>query len=128
MLNLGHDWLNLSIPTASLWSIGSSLVCSRLPTKRLQTMYKGLVITESLTVRGSFVGKDVPSRSSEFAHPDITISLTILAYRYGGLRRDMFEQMLDTLIREMYNRAGRDYAVRAHVQALGRAPRRASAR
>lgn len=31
-----------------------------------------------------FVGKDVPSRSSEFAHPDIIIGLTVLAYRYEG--------------------------------------------
>ena len=28
-----------------------------------------------------FEGKDVPSKSSEFAHPDVTIGLTILAYR-----------------------------------------------
>ena len=28
-----------------------------------------------------FVGKDVPSRASEFAHPDIIIGLTVLAYR-----------------------------------------------
>jgi hypothetical protein len=34
-----------------------------------------------------FVGKDVPSRSSEFAHPDALIGLTILAYRYEGMRR-----------------------------------------
>ena len=34
-----------------------------------------------------FVGKDVPSRSSEFAHPDVVIGLTILAYRYEGLRK-----------------------------------------
>ena len=33
-----------------------------------------------------FVGKDVPSRSSEFAHPDVIIGLTALAYRYEGLR------------------------------------------
>ena len=39
-----------------------------------------------------FVGKDVPSRASEFAHPDIIIGLTILAYRYEGLRRPDFEQ------------------------------------
>ena len=32
-----------------------------------------------------FVGKDVPSRNSEFAHPEVLIGLTILAYRYEGL-------------------------------------------
>lgn len=28
-----------------------------------------------------FVGKDVPSKSSEFAHPDVIIGLTVLAFR-----------------------------------------------
>ena len=28
-----------------------------------------------------FEGKDVPSRASEFAHPDVIIGLSILAYR-----------------------------------------------
>jgi hypothetical protein len=34
-----------------------------------------------------FVGKDAPSATSEFAHPDATIGLTVLAFRYDGLRR-----------------------------------------
>lgn len=29
-----------------------------------------------------FVGKDVPSHRSEFSHPDVVISLTLLGYRY----------------------------------------------
>ena len=33
-----------------------------------------------------FVGKDVPSRASEFAHPDVLIGLTVLAYRFDGMR------------------------------------------
>ena len=33
-----------------------------------------------------FEAKDVPSRSSEFASPEILIGLSILAYRYCGLR------------------------------------------
>jgi hypothetical protein len=31
-----------------------------------------------------FIGKDLPSEASEFAHPDIVIGLTIMAYRYEG--------------------------------------------
>ena len=31
-----------------------------------------------------FVGKDVPSAASEFAHPDVTIGASVLAYRYSG--------------------------------------------
>ncbi len=34
--------------------------------------------------RGSFP-QDVPSRSSEFAHPDVAIGLTTLAYRYEAM-------------------------------------------
>ena len=39
-----------------------------------------------------FVGKDRPSKSSQFAHQDILIGLTYLAYSYEGLRvRDLRE-------------------------------------
>ena len=41
-----------------------------------------------------FVGKDVPSRSSEFAHPDVIIGLTILAYRYSGMRYSDFDAVI----------------------------------
>lgn len=44
-----------------------------------------------------FVGKDVPSRSSEFAHPDVIIGLTILAYRYEGLRWSDFEDIISNI-------------------------------
>jgi hypothetical protein len=33
-----------------------------------------------------FVAKDTPSATNEFSHPDIRIGLTVLAYRYSGLR------------------------------------------
>ena len=33
-----------------------------------------------------FIAKDVPSYAAEFAHPDVLIGLTILAYRYEGMR------------------------------------------
>ena len=44
-----------------------------------------------------FVGKDRPSRASEFSHPDVLIGLSILAYRYEGLRRVDFERVLRQL-------------------------------
>ena len=46
-----------------------------------------------------FVGKDVPSRASEFSQPDVVIGLTILAYRYEGLRVTDFAIVL-RLLRE----------------------------
>jgi hypothetical protein len=44
-----------------------------------------------------FIGKDIPSRASQFSHPDIVIGLTIMAYRYEGLRFTDFENCLLTL-------------------------------
>lgn len=41
-----------------------------------------------------FVGKDTPSRSSEFANPEVLIGLTSLAYYYNGLRpRDVLDML-----------------------------------
>ena len=45
-----------------------------------------------------FIGKDIPSRASQFSHPDIVIGLTILAYRYEGLRFTDFESCILELI------------------------------
>ena len=44
-----------------------------------------------------FVGKDAPSAASEFAHPDVTLGLTILAYRYEGLRLEHIKDILRSL-------------------------------
>ena len=44
-----------------------------------------------------FVGKDVPSRSSEFAHPDVLIGSSIMAFRYNGLRRSDLFNVLNVL-------------------------------
>ncbi|CAE7945046.1 unnamed protein product [Symbiodinium sp. KB8] len=41
-----------------------------------------------------FIGKDCPSTASEFAHPDVAIGLTLLAYRYEGLRKQDFLLLL----------------------------------
>jgi hypothetical protein len=53
-----------------------------------------------------FVGKDVPSRSSEFAHPDVIIGLTILAYRYSGFRFDDFQDLVDAMTAEFQHEIG----------------------
>ena len=53
-----------------------------------------------------FVGKDVPSQSSEFAHPDVVIGLTTLAYRYEGLRREDFDEVLGMLCDRLEGESG----------------------
>lgn len=50
-----------------------------------------------------FVGKDVPSRSSEFAHPDALIGLTVMAYRYEGVRMEDLSKVV-TQLKQDYSR------------------------
>ena len=54
-----------------------------------------------------FIGKDVPSARSEFSNPDVVIMLSISAYRYEGLRRQDFEQLLKTLISMVAREVGK---------------------
>ncbi|KAF8285120.1 hypothetical protein TcBrA4_0033550 [Trypanosoma cruzi] len=53
-----------------------------------------------------FVAKDVPSRSSEFAHPDVVIGLTILAFRYEGMRFTDVKALLQQLKQDFARQSG----------------------
>jgi hypothetical protein len=53
-----------------------------------------------------FVGKDCPSERSEFAQPDVVISLTVLAYRYEGLRRSDLRSVLKELQSDLSEEQG----------------------
>ena len=53
-----------------------------------------------------FVSKDVPSRSSEFAHPDVVIALTFLAYRYSGLRYEDFTEIIAEVCAQLAKEVG----------------------
>merc|ERR1712137_684440 len=53
-----------------------------------------------------FVGKDVPSRSSEFAHPDVLIGLTILAFRYEGVRKSDLARVISQLKQDYSRQVG----------------------
>jgi hypothetical protein len=53
-----------------------------------------------------FIGKDVPSHASEFAHPDVTIGLTILAFWYEGLRESDFQEILSTMQTSLHKEQG----------------------
>jgi hypothetical protein len=77
-----------------------------------------------------FVAKDVPSRSSEFAHPDVVLGLTVLAYRYEGLRlsdtRELLRQLKNDYSRQVgaseQRPASRLYASWLHAAALSAPP------
>eukprot|EP00613_Pedinella_sp_CCMP2098_P049881 CAMPEP_0171826658 /NCGR_PEP_ID=MMETSP0992-20121227/6197_1 /TAXON_ID=483369 /ORGANISM="non described non described, Strain CCMP2098" /LENGTH=478 /DNA_ID=CAMNT_0012441689 /DNA_START=17 /DNA_END=1452 /DNA_ORIENTATION=+ len=53
-----------------------------------------------------FVGKDVPSRASEFAHPDVLIGLSVLAYRYDGARLSDVQRLATQLKQDLSRQVG----------------------
>ena len=53
-----------------------------------------------------FVGKDVPSRASQFSNPDVVIGLSVLAYRYEGLRRSDFVTVITQLREQLDSESG----------------------
>ena len=90
MMNLGYDWLNSYLPFV-LQKV-NRVHFGLLSAENIQQLEEdGVRIpTSRKLVAVPFVAKDVPSRASEFAHPDVLIGLTILAYRYEGLRKSDF--------------------------------------
>ena len=106
LLNISHDWLNLYLPHVLT---------------RTSRVHYGLLQPEQLAealeetpgmpknrrfLAVPFVGKDVPSKASEFSQPDIVIGLTILAYRYEGLRRSDVVCVLRALREQMALESG----------------------
>lgn len=81
MLNLGHSWLSSFLPFI-LQKINRVHFGLLQPADIDQLEADGVKIpTTRKLLAVPFVGKDVPSRASEFAHPDVLIGLTILAFR-----------------------------------------------
>lgn len=92
MLNLSHDLLRNFIPhvIGKINRVSFGLL-SKQDLKNSQE--KNVSLARRLAAI-PFIGKDIPSRASQFSHPDIVIGLTILAYRYEGLRLTDFENIL----------------------------------
>ena len=106
LLNLATDWLCIFLPHV----LGRT---SRVNFGLLQPNDLERALAENpLMPRNRkllavpFVGKDVPSKASEFSHPDIVIGLTILAYRYEGLRPTDVRTVLRGLRGQMAQEAG----------------------
>lgn len=90
LLNLGHDWLTSFLPFV-LQKVNRVHFGLLQPNDLKILEDQGVKIPTSRKLTAvPFVAKDVPSRASEFAHPDVLIGLTILAYRYEGLRKKDF--------------------------------------
>eukprot|EP01033_Poteriospumella_lacustris_P010457 gene10460-7435_t len=106
LLNLSHNWLRTFLPhcLAKVNRVSFGLLSKEDCEAALEA--DPYVPRSRLKLAVPFVGKDVPSKSSEFAHPDIIIGLTILAYRYSGLRQDDYIDVVDRLTAQFSNEIG----------------------
>ena len=94
MLNLGHEWLTSYLPH-TLRKIDRVTFGIMTKEDHQRALSKNPTMPESrFKLAIPFVGKDVPSESSEFAHPDVIVGLTILGYRYEGLRWADFQEII----------------------------------
>jgi hypothetical protein len=111
LLNLAKDWIRIFLPhvLSKIHRVSFGLL---LPTDEERWVNEALdscsgdkeLARKSVVVSKSrrllsvpFEGKDAPSRSAEFAHPDVLIGLSILSYRLHGLRlrdlRDLLQEL-----------------------------------
>jgi hypothetical protein len=97
LLNLCHNWLATFMPHCLAKVNRVSFGLLSVEDCRAALEADPHVPRSRLKLAVPFVGKDVPSKSSEFAHPDVIIGLTVLAYRYSGLRKDDFIDIVDAL-------------------------------
>ena len=63
-----------------------------------------------------YVGKDRPSPTSEFSHPDVLIGLSLISYRLNGLRRDDLRELVLSLREDMEDESGKPYYNRKSCQ------------
>jgi len=90
-LTLTHSWITLYMPhvLAKVNRVSFGLLQSH----DLETLGRQQPMTR-LKLAVPFVGKDCPSRAAEFAQPDVLIGMTILGFRYEGMRiSDLKEQI-----------------------------------
>jgi hypothetical protein len=106
ILNLVRHWLHLILPhiLQKVNRVSFGLMTQSDCYKALKK--DPLTPRARLTLAVPFVGKDTPSDASEFAHPDVTIGLTILAYRYEGLRIQDFKDIIRTLQEKLAKELG----------------------
>jgi hypothetical protein len=103
LLNLSHDWLSSYLPHC-MQKI-NRVSFGLLTPSDLQHVDANMPNSRKL-MAVPFVGLDVPSHASEFSHPDILLGLTILAYRYEGMRRSDVRRVVSALQRQMRNQVG----------------------
>ncbi|CAK0867309.1 unnamed protein product [Prorocentrum cordatum] len=105
-LNLGAEWLSTFLPhclqkidRVTFGIMTDDQVKAALDEQPLMPLTRAKLAIP-------FIGKDVPSPCSEFAHPDIVLGLTSFAYRYEGLRHSDFDEVMAVLAERLDNEGG----------------------
>jgi len=125
LLNLVSDWLRSLLP----FTLGKidRVSFGLLSMDDLRRLEHARTPPSRRLCAVPFVGKDVPSRASEFSQPDVVIGLTILAYRYEGLRATDLVIVLRSLREAMGSETG-PYEKRPACQTFARWVRLAGGR
>eukprot|EP00954_Amorphochlora_amoebiformis_P016362 1281780-Amorphochlora_amoeboformis.AAC.1 len=133
LLNLARDWVGSFLPhcLSKINRVAYGMLHPHHIDKWAKVEGKAVELSAARRLLAvPFIGLDVPSRAAEFAHPEVQIGLTTLAYRYEGLRRNdvraVVEQLKDQLDAEQGPFAQRpsrmlfqewlDLAARAHAR------------
>jgi len=97
MLNLARDWLRSYLPHVmqKIDRVSFGLLSEDDYARAIKNDPNIPETRAKLAI--PFLGKDVPSETSEFAHPDVIIGLTYMAYRYEGLRYADFCEIIDSM-------------------------------
>jgi hypothetical protein len=106
ILNLCHDWLRSFFPHCMTKIDRVSFGIMTDADYRRALALDPLMPRTRWKLAIPFVAKDVPSRASEFAHPDVVIGLTFLAFRLEGLRFDDFGELVSHLRVELSAEVG----------------------
>ena len=106
LLHLCHSWLQVVLPHtfSKINRVAFGLLSSE--DCKAAIAEDPNVARSRLKLAVPFIGKDVPAKSAEFAHPDVIIGLTILAYRYSGLRYEDFTELVNFMIADFFNEIG----------------------
>ena len=107
MLNLGYEWLSCFMPHVMQKIDRVSFgVMNADDMRRAKDEHPNMPRSRFVTAI-PFIGKDLPSQSSEFAHPDVVIGLTILAFRYEGLRETDYTEIMREIHATVEKEVGR---------------------
>jgi thiol-disulfide isomerase/thioredoxin len=109
MLNLARDWVCTFAAhiLSKVNRVGFGLLYPR-DVALWQKMEGSEVVqgASRMLLAVPFAALEVPSRASEFAHPEVLIGFTVLAYRYEGLRMDDLKKVIKALQVEMFHQPG----------------------